>query len=106
MRRMKATVLALVACAAGASYASAVVTFSNVVDTTATAPAHGAFTGFLTPAINGSNVVFRGSYSTGGGIYTGSVGTFGAAKVVDFGDAAPGHGAFGGFTDPSISGSN
>src|SRR3954468_17372049 len=62
----------------------AAVTFSNVADTTTTAPGHGAFTGFNNPpSVSGSNVAFNGSYSGGIGIYTGSVGATGAAKVVD-----------------------
>ena len=98
---------AILAIALSARPASAVVSFSNVADTTITAPGHGAFTSFGSPWVSGSNVAFFGSYSGGQGIYTGSVGATGAAKVVETGDTAPGHGAFTGFNGlPSVSGSN
>src|SRR5690349_15560299 len=108
MRGIKAIVLAWVTCAAGASNASAAaVSFANVADTTTTAPGHGAFTGFdYVPSLSGINVAFQGNYGGGYGIYTGNVGATGAAKVVDTGDTAPGHGAFGAFDAPSIRGSN
>ena len=58
------------------------------------------------PSISGSNLAFLGGYSDGTGIYTGSVGATGAAKVVDLGDTAPGHGAFTFLGVPSLSGNN
>ena len=79
---------------------------AKVVDIGDTAPGHGAFTTFNSPSVSGSNVVFRGTYSSGVGIYTGSVGATGVAKVVDTGDTAPGHGAFTQLVSPSVSGSN
>jgi hypothetical protein len=80
---------------------------AKVVDTSDTAPGRGAFSVLAGPSISGSNVAFRGEYLGGNGIYTGSVGVTGAAKVVDTGDTAPGHGAFTFFADPpSVSGSN
>jgi hypothetical protein len=85
----------------GATGAAKVVDFGN------SAPGHGAFTGFNTVSVSGSNLAFQGLYSGGQGIYTGSVGATGAAKVVDTGDTAPGHGAFTSFgATPSLSGSN
>jgi hypothetical protein len=85
-------------------------TFSNVADTTTIAPGQGSFIVFGNPSISGSNVVFQGGYKvgtgTGSGIYAGSVGTMGAAKIVDQTDTAPGQGTFVGFGNPSVSGSN
>ena len=86
----------------------------KVVDTGDTAPGHGTFTNFRSPSLSGSNLAFIGDYSGGSGIYTGSVGATGVAKVVEVGDTAPGHGAFeglyhsgGGDADElSVSGSN
>src|SRR5207237_8392287 len=83
-----------------------VVTLSNVADTTTIAPGHGAFTSFGTPSLSGSNVAFIAFYSGGSGIYTGNAGATGAAKVVDLGDAAPGHGAFTSFGSASCRGSD
>jgi len=77
---------------------------TKVVDGGNTAPGHGAFTDFGHPAISGNNLAFPGSYRGGSGLYTGTVGATGAAKIVDTGDTAPGHGVFTGFADPSISG--
>ena len=85
---------------------AAAVSYTNIVDTTTTAPGHGSFTNFSDPAISGTTVAFHGTYSGGKGIYTGSVGTTGAVKVVDIGNAAPGRGAFTGFGAPSVGGSN
>ena len=101
-------VTAILGIALSAQPASAAVIFSNIADTTTTAPGHGAFTGFgSAPSVSGSNVAFQGVYSGGQGIYTGSVGATGAAKVVDTGDTAPGHGAFTGFViNPTVSGNN
>ena len=78
----------------------------KVVDLTDTAPGHGTFTFFVPPSISGSNLAFLGGYSGGQGIYTGSVGATGVAKVVDTGDTAPGHGVFTGFGNSSVSGGN
>jgi hypothetical protein len=87
--------------------AAAGVSYSNVADTTTPAPGHGALTFFgLWPSLSGGNVAFRGFYSGGEGVYTGSVGATGAAKIVDVGDNAPGHGAFNAFNPPSVGGSN
>lgn len=86
---------------------SAVVTFSKVADLTTTAPGQGPFTGFFAPAISGSNIAFSGTYNGGRGIYTGSTGTTGAAKIVDIGDNAPGHGVYTALSqNPSVSGNN
>ena len=87
---------------------SAGMIFTNIADTSTTAPGHTAFTSFgTTPSVSGSNVAFLGGYSGGSGIYTGSVGATGATKIVDFTDTAPGHTAFTGFGNPpSVSGSN
>ncbi|MCE9548415.1 MAG: PEP-CTERM sorting domain-containing protein [Planctomycetia bacterium] len=79
---------------------------AKIVDTTDTAPGHGAFIGFGTPSVSGSNVAFLGNYGDGTGIFTGTVGSTGAAKIVDTTDAAPGHGAFTSFNLFSVSGSN
>jgi hypothetical protein len=95
-----ALALTLAGVALSAQPASAAVIFNNIADTTTTAPGHGAFTFLSTPpSVSGSNVAFRGGYSGGAGIYTGSVGATGAAKVVDSGD-------FNDFGAPSVSGSN
>jgi hypothetical protein len=98
-------VTAILGIALSAQPGSAAVTFSIVADTTTTAPGHGSFTGpFHNPSISGSNVAFQGQYSGGQGIYTGSVGTTEAVKVVDSSDTAPGHGAFTDFfIYPSVS---
>src|SRR5205814_550594 len=80
---------------------------TKVVDTDDIAPGHGAFTGLgITATVSGSNVAFHGFYSGGRGIYTGSVGAAGAAKVVEGGGPAPGHGLCSGVGTPSVSGSN
>ncbi len=77
------------------------------VDTSDNAPGNGAFTGFDAPSISGNTIAFVGNYSSGSGLYTGSVGTTGATKVVDTDDNAPGHGAFTSFGFYfSVSGSN
>lgn len=88
--------------------ASAAVTFSKVADVTTTAPGQGPFTSFTTgPAVSGGNVAFGGTSSGGRGIYTGSTSATGAAKVVDYGDNAPGHGVFTALSLlPSVSGNN
>ena len=94
--------------AVGSGAAQATVIFSNVADTTTTAPGHGLFFDFIPPSISGSNLAFQGFYNGGAGrgIYTGSVGAPGATKVVETGDTAPGHGLFNNVLNPSISGSN
>jgi hypothetical protein len=66
----------------------------KVVETGDTAPGQGPFTEFRSPSIRGSNLAFIGGYSGGVGIYIGSVGATGVAKVVETGDTAPGHGVF------------
>ena len=80
---------------------------AKVVDTADVAPGQGAFTDFGNPSVSGSKLAFSGNFNGGQGIYTANVGATGAAKLVDTGDTAPGHGAFTGFiASPSISGSN
>jgi hypothetical protein len=82
---------------------------SRVADTTLTVPGQAtAFTSFSPASISGSTVAFRGVYSAGSGIYTGTAGAFGAARLVDLTTTAPGRGVlFTGFgTAVSISGSN
>jgi hypothetical protein len=81
---------------AGAS----VYTFNLVADTTTAAP-NGSFTSFSLPAISGDTVAFRGFYSGGQGVFTGSGGPL--TTIAKTGDAAPA-GAFTGFTNPTISG--
>src|SRR5205823_2621589 len=74
---------------------------AKIVDVTSTAPGHGVFTSFVAPTVSGSNVAFGGSYSGGSGVYTGTVGATGAAKIADTADIAPGHGAFTSFNGNS-----
>src|SRR5436190_23475851 len=102
------TIAALGVLAISGSVLRAAVTFNSIVDTTMTAPGHGAFNSFdLFPSISGSNVTFLGNYSGGQGIYTGLVGAPGAAKIVDTGDTAPGHGNCTAFSSaPTTSGGN
>ena len=105
-----ATLAALNLLAFSGSAVQAATIFTNIVDTTTTAPGHGAFTSFGTqPSINGNNIAFMGSYSGGQGIYTAMLGATGATKIVDFADTAPGRGNFTGFdlgTAVTISGNN
>ena len=86
---------------------------TRIADTSMTAPGQTTtFSNFnLTTAISGSNVVFESDFNngSGSGIYTGTVGTAGAVRIVDTSMSPPGSlSNFSSFysTTPVISGSN
>lgn len=83
------------------------ITFYKIAETGTPAPGQGAFSTFGPVAsISGNNVAFVGNFTGGDGVYTGTVGTTGAVKIVDTSDTAPGHLAFVSFSRTTISGNN
>lgn len=111
-RTLSATLAGLLVLCNGSVFGD-VITFHKIAETGTAAPGQGNFTTFVPyPSISGNNVAFIGNYEGGSGVYTGVVGTTGAAKIVDTSDNAPGHGQFRGlvnqppFQFPGISGNN
>jgi uncharacterized membrane protein len=94
------TVAALALCVLVPSSARATLyTYLNVADTTTTAPS-GLFTFFSVPSISGNRAAFRGDYSGGGSIFTGSGGAL--TTIATSGDPAPSGGTFTTFRPPAV----
>jgi hypothetical protein len=84
---------------------------NKIVDTSSIVPNRSTnFTGFYAReflSLSGNNVVFRGAYSGGNGIYSGIVGSEGASRIVDTTVPVPRTaGTFLDFHDLSVSGNN
>ena len=104
--------LALAAAVFGlpAATRAAVGSYTDIADTTITAPGESTkYYGFFTPTISGNNVVFAANYNNSSytGIYTGTAGSTGATRIADFSTTAPGQtSTFTQLQYPAISGGN